>query len=244
MYTPGVWKRLRPHEAASLGRFLVDSGVHLYQQPYWNDAYAAPGICAEHFVHTSDDGRPTSHVAVLRFGAGPLAVGIARCGPTDLDARMPLTGPRLESLFAFLSKRYVSIRWSFLDDVQRHAALQDSRASTADAFPFLAPYSYELQVPLLNDEGKQMAALSRSLRYDIRKAGDLGYEVTQTNDPELLKDRWPLTRGNVTAQGVQGVWTIPRQLLEAGQSRTRPELPERICSAQKRQHRPIRIAGL
>ncbi len=185
------WVEIPHADLDQWNRVLLGTQASLFQFPYWNEPLRALRFRPRYFVYSAD-GRPRAFVCVLQLGIPGVRAGLIQRGPVLLGDG-PLPADALPA-FARWARRagYVFLRCSHERDELLAAWAALPSTERTDPFPFYREPPEELLVPQHEQEDEVLRSFQPVARRNLRHAGEVGYRIESSDDPDFLRSLWPL----------------------------------------------------
>jgi Acetyltransferase (GNAT) domain len=204
-----------PSRLQAWNRQLLRTCADVQQYPYWNERLATR-ITRPRYLTLGDD----AYVCLVEVGGPGARIGLVQFGPVSLHGcRLPqealekLSDWARRSGFIFLRIQH----WDrpYIDEVGSMPAIDE-----INWFPFVDAGASQLLVRQLPDERETLRTFQEIARRDIKAGRKTGYEVSGTNDPNALREVWPVferqaKRKDITYRGAETYVGLMEQAREA-----------------------------
>jgi hypothetical protein len=225
------WAPVRPQDLPSWNERLLNTDAHLYQYPYWNEPLRHIHLRPQYLAYYSG-GEVLAFVALLSVDVPLFRIAIVKGGPVSLAAGEGITDEILEGLYSWCRReRFVFLRISHPDSAIADRAASLAQSEREDRFPLYSPLEFDLLVEQQDDEAAMLASFQRLARRNVRDASALNYEIDVTDDPNALKESWPLFLALSEKKGVR-VYNRPMESYFEMLSLAKPHRAARIYTAR------------
>ena len=187
-----AWTEISKQDLPHWNERLLQSDIHLYQYPYWNEAYRAMHFSPRYLAYRSD-AEPQAYVCVLSLGIPGLRIGLVRRGPATLLPGQPVSESATGELVQWAKRHgYVFLRFThsghhFLAQLAEHGKILKT-----EPFPFHRDLAGELVVEQEDSDDQMKTRFAPVMRSWIERASKVGYEIKVDDSPDLLAETWPL----------------------------------------------------
>jgi hypothetical protein len=234
-----AWTELRREDLAEWnGRLLEEPGASIRQLPLFNEGLRGSGglwvsfpgrfapliawgrrrtTTPRYLVHRSASGEATAFACIVSIGVPGARVGCILDGPVSLRGCLVESGALGELVEWARRRHYIALRVThpkeaFVQEVSRFA-----RSERVDGVPFYPHPASELYVELQSEEAAMLSGFQAVARRNIRKAQEVGYEISVDEAPESIEKVWSVFQSRSEQKGIsyRAAETYARMMREA-----------------------------
>src|SRR5262249_45406632 len=155
----------------------------------------ANGRFAPHCLVYGDGRQQRAYVCVLTVGVAGLRFGLVQCGPLSLHSGA-LDVSALLGLPQWARVRRAAVLRVYHFGSQMLNLLESvGPVHEVESFPFHRDPRNKLIVRQCSDDEQLLASFQKVARYEIRSAMRAGYEIRVSDEPEALREVWPMLVG-------------------------------------------------
>lgn len=179
--------RLEGSRLQEFNQSLLATRVDVRQYPFWNERFRTSYSRPRYLTY-----RDEAYACIIDIGFPQGRIGLIQFGPATLNGdNLPLEAWEHLHQWArragFLFLRVQHWNPDILSEVSYVSGSDDT-----NSFPFVSAGSEELIVRHTPDENEMLRSFQEIARRDIKAATKYGYTIRSTDDPQALREVWPI----------------------------------------------------